>query len=140
MDGRDFFDRVETHPGLEWLGARPGPTAAGDEVLVGRTGGGTAHAVAVSEVLRQPWEELEGVLTGAREPRVMTHITRIVGYFSQVHNWNRSKLAELGDRHLGDYAVPETQAVSAGRAGGRPGAAFEGLSRRSRRTARAAVA
>ncbi|MBU0650545.1 anaerobic ribonucleoside-triphosphate reductase [bacterium] len=30
-------------------------------------------------------------------------MTRIVGYFSQVHNWNISKKGELKDRHKGDY-------------------------------------
>ncbi len=33
-------------------------------------------------------------------------ITRIVGYFSRVNNWNRSKIGELKDRHKGDYAIP----------------------------------
>ena len=32
-------------------------------------------------------------------------ITRIVGYFSRINNWNRSKLGELRDRHRGDYSV-----------------------------------
>lgn len=32
-------------------------------------------------------------------------ITRIVGYFSKVSNWNKSKLGELEDRHKGDYSV-----------------------------------
>lgn len=34
-------------------------------------------------------------------------VTRIVGYFSRVNNWNPSKLAELADRQAGDYAVKE---------------------------------
>ncbi|NOX97964.1 MAG: anaerobic ribonucleoside-triphosphate reductase [Nitrospirae bacterium] len=32
-------------------------------------------------------------------------ITRIVGYFSRVSNWNRSKVGELNDRHKGDYTI-----------------------------------
>jgi len=32
-------------------------------------------------------------------------ITRIVGYFSRVGNWNKSKLGELKDRRRGDYSV-----------------------------------
>jgi len=32
-------------------------------------------------------------------------ITRIVGYFSRIANWNKSKLGELRDRHRGNYAV-----------------------------------
>lgn len=39
-------------------------------------------------------------------------ITRIVGYFSRVNNWNRSKLGELADRHKGNYLV-EVSPVSA---------------------------
>ena len=35
-------------------------------------------------------------------------ITRIVGYFSRMTNWNSSKLGELDDRRRGDYAVFET--------------------------------
>jgi len=32
-------------------------------------------------------------------------ITRIVGYFSRLRNWNKSKLGELKDRHRGHYSV-----------------------------------
>jgi len=32
-------------------------------------------------------------------------ITRIVGYYSRVNNWNKSKLGELKDRHRGNYSV-----------------------------------
>lgn len=36
-------------------------------------------------------------------------VTRIVGYFSRVNNWNPSKLAELEDRHAGNYKVQEVK-------------------------------
>ena len=32
-------------------------------------------------------------------------ITRIVGYYSRVNNWNKSKLGELHDRQRGDYSL-----------------------------------
>ena len=32
-------------------------------------------------------------------------VTRIVGYYSRINNWNKSKIGELRDRHLGDYKV-----------------------------------
>ncbi|MCX5684422.1 MAG: anaerobic ribonucleoside-triphosphate reductase, partial [Planctomycetota bacterium] len=32
-------------------------------------------------------------------------VTRIVGYFSRITNWNKSKLGELKDRHKGNYSV-----------------------------------
>jgi hypothetical protein len=51
------------------------------------------------------WRPLEDVLTGRREPQVLLHVTRVVGYFSRVSNWNKSKLGELKDRHRGNYAI-----------------------------------
>ena len=35
-------------------------------------------------------------------------MTRIVGYFSRVNNWNKSKLGEVKDRHKGNYSVAGT--------------------------------
>ncbi len=103
MDGRVFFDRVVAHDGIEWLGVNP----ASDEVHVGHGRTGTSFALSVDAILSREWDELEAVLTGKRRPRVLTHLTRIVGYYSQVHNWNRSKHAELRDRQSGSYAVAE---------------------------------
>jgi len=40
-------------------------------------------------------------------------ITRIVGYYSRINNWNKSKLGELKDRRRGLYTVaPETSAAT----------------------------
>ncbi len=107
MDGRVFFDRVAAHDDLEWLGVRRGADAVSDEVYVGYGRTGAKLAVPVEAVLTREWDELEAVLTGKRPGRVLGHLTRIVGYFSQVHNWNRSKHAELRDRQSGSYVVAE---------------------------------
>ena len=32
-------------------------------------------------------------------------ISRIVGYFSRIKNWNKSKIGELNDRHRGNYRI-----------------------------------
>jgi len=34
-------------------------------------------------------------------------ITRIVGYYSRITNWNKSKIGELKDRHKGNYFLKE---------------------------------
>lgn len=34
---------------------------------------------------------------------VLHGITRIVGYYSRIQNWNSSKLSELRDRRIGNY-------------------------------------
>ena len=49
-------------------------------------------------------ENILSVLAG-REPIILDGITRIVGYFSKVSNWNKSKLGELKDRREGNYKV-----------------------------------
>ncbi len=36
-------------------------------------------------------------------------MTRVVGYFSRIHNWNKSKIGELKDRHRGNYSVAMAQ-------------------------------
>jgi ribonucleoside-triphosphate reductase len=32
-------------------------------------------------------------------------VTRIVGYYSKITNWNKNKIGELKDRHFGNYKV-----------------------------------
>ncbi len=39
-------------------------------------------------------------------------ITRIVGYFSRINNWNKSKLGELHDRQKGEYALKQDAGVA----------------------------
>lgn len=36
-------------------------------------------------------------------------ITRIVGYYSRISNWNKSKIGELHDRHIGDYSITKCE-------------------------------
>lgn len=107
MDGREFYRRIEADERFEWLGSKEGATPAEDEALVAVRGGMVKFAISISAIGDHSWEEFESILTEQRGPRVMTHVTRIVGYYSQLQNWNRSKLAELRDRHRGNYAVPE---------------------------------
>ena len=110
MVGREFYEKVMSHDEVEWLGVREGRSPGEDEAIICHTRTGIKHAVAVRSILEHPWKELEAVLTGRREARVMTHLTRIVGYYSRVQNWNRSKIAELRDRHAGSYSLPEATA------------------------------
>jgi hypothetical protein len=59
----------------------------------------------VAEIARLTWRDVEAILLGKRQPKVMRWVARIVGYYSSLSAWNRSKLAELRDRHEGDYEV-----------------------------------
>lgn len=107
MDGHEFYTRVDKHSDLEWLGVQEGRSLAEDEAIIRHTTTGAKYAVAVSAILEHPWAELEAVLTGKRVAKLMSHLSRIVGYFSRIANWNASKLAELHDRHNGQYSLDE---------------------------------
>lgn len=108
MDPREFVERLKTHARLSLATVR----GEGDDVEIViiadqeiPTGQRTAWTLPFSEISLHSWDELEAVFLGRREPRIISQFTRIVGYYSQVRNWNRSKLAELRDRHKGNYAL-----------------------------------
>ena len=48
------------------------------------------------------WPEIRKACINGRDVK---HFTRIVGYFSNIDNWNKSKIGELKDRHRGNYRV-----------------------------------
>lgn len=52
-----------------------------------------------------PADQVEDFLLGRREARMLFTITRIVGYYSDTVNWNKSKLGELEGRRRGSYAL-----------------------------------
>ena len=65
---------------------------------------GDGEGVAVSQETICEYEP-ETILRAAKDGRDVSHMTRVVGYFSKTENWNPSKLGELRDRRAGDYAV-----------------------------------
>jgi hypothetical protein len=112
MDGRSFYDKIITHKHLEWLGAKAGATPDDDKVFICHLKTDHKFAITIPTILQHEWDELEAVLLERRPARVLAYLSRIVGYFSQVHNWNRSKHAELHDRRAGSYALAEQPAAS----------------------------
>ena len=48
------------------------------------------------------WPVLNKQITQGKD---VYHVTRVVGYYSRVENWNKSKIGELEDRHVGEYCV-----------------------------------
>ncbi len=47
------------------------------------------------------------VIVNERNAIVCEGVTRIVGYYSRTHNWNKSKIGELRDRQNGSYGAPK---------------------------------
>src|SRR5574337_559563 len=60
--------------------------------------------VPVDTIIRNPMNVLIDALKTNEFIKVLG-ITRIVGYYSRVTNWNRSKIGELRDRQKGNYGV-----------------------------------
>jgi len=106
MDGCAFYDLVDAHSELEIAGIRDGT------ILVKHEPTKALYSVDPELVASEEWEVVEAVLCGTRGAIVLSHMTRIVGYYSQIENWNKSKLGELDARRRGNYFVPE--AVGAG--------------------------
>jgi ribonucleoside-triphosphate reductase len=50
-------------------------------------------------------QEFIDVINGDRNAIVCEGVTRIVGYYSRVNNWNKSKIGELRDRQKGQYGT-----------------------------------
>ena len=61
--------------------------------------------IPVDAIRQAEWDTLYDVMTGKREPAVLQHMTRVVGYYSKIENWNPSKIGELKDRQKGVYEL-----------------------------------
>lgn len=53
----------------------------------------------------ETWHRLWQIITGDQLVDPIYHVTRIVGYFSRVENWNKSKIGEYNDRKKGNYEI-----------------------------------
>ncbi|MGR3310777.1 MAG: hypothetical protein ACUZ77_08375 [Candidatus Brocadiales bacterium] len=69
-----------------------------------------AHSVTVDAIVRQRLSSIIRSLETGVTTRLFG-ITRIVGYYSRVNNWNKSKRAELTDRHKGSYKLSECEGL-----------------------------
>lgn len=116
MTGTAFLAKVREHPSLEYVDILE------DQVIVRfspflNVSSSAKHSIMwgidPKSLLDSPWEELLEVLLGNRSPLIMKQITRIVGYYAYLRNWNKSKIAELADRHAGNYGIPMIIEVAA---------------------------
>lgn len=101
MELLTFFAQIEGHPDLQGLGTNSNT----QDVIIKHTPSGLITSLHATTIQNTEWPTLEEVLTGKREAQVLDHMTRVVGYFSRVENWNKSKVGELKDRHKGTYSL-----------------------------------
>lgn len=114
-----FVEAVELSSDLEIIGTSFPENAngsQGEEVFVMRDYtkaegvDGAYVEVSIAEVVEKVTDfdraqELLRVISNDRSSIVLNGITRIVGYYSRVNNWNKSKVGELRDRSNGSYGL-----------------------------------
>lgn len=106
MDARLFYHSVVDHTELEWLSSVEGNKEEENGVIIGCTKTGHKFFIALSAIIKNDWETLSDILFGKRQPRIMSQMTRIVGYYAYLHNFNESKQQEVIDRRRGNYIIP----------------------------------
>ena len=115
-----FVEAVELSSDLEIIGTSfPSSGTAfpsKEEVFVirdySKTEGieGAYVEVSIEEIVRKVTDsdkaqEFVKVIQNDRASIVLNGVTRIVGYYSRVNNWNKSKVGELRDRAKGSYGL-----------------------------------
>ena len=107
MKVMELFDEVEAHTELEGVGV--GEHEGSNTVIVKHKPSSIITSVKVEALADFDWPTLESVLTCKTDPINLNHMTRVVGYFSRVGNFNQSKVGELKARIKGQYAVEGSQ-------------------------------
>lgn len=94
-----FDEAIAAHPDLEIDGI-DGNT---DKIKVLNHDSKSAFEVELKTIMLTPVKDLVKSLDeGVFEGRVYG-VTRIVGYYSRINNWNKSKVSELEARSKGNY-------------------------------------
>lgn len=99
-----FDSVIERHEFLEIDGEITGNTPKEDCIKIINHKLECAFAIDIDSVIRQDVESVVHALETGITTRLYG-VTRIVGYYSRVSNWNKSKIGELHDRHMGRYSV-----------------------------------
>jgi hypothetical protein len=118
-----FVEHVEAHENLELVGEFI--NGSGETILVVEDNSlakdveGHQTECDLTEIFsaisdEKSAERFVAVVAGEENPIKLNGITRIVGYYSRVNNWNKSKIGELRDRNQEFYALtgraPEREA------------------------------
>jgi len=103
----EFWTIMDENRELEIADMVEGKTPEQDAVVVRNNTTKRHYSISVPRLGEVRKDELVSLLKGQREALELVTITRIVGYYSHVENWNRSKLGELEDRRRGNYALEE---------------------------------
>ncbi len=108
----EFWAIMDENKELEIADVSEGKTPEQDALVIRNNTTKRHYSVSVPRLAEVRKDELLSLFKGQREALELVTITRIVGYYSHVENWNRSKLGELEDRRRGSYALEEALPVA----------------------------
>jgi anaerobic ribonucleoside-triphosphate reductase len=111
-----FVDEIEKIDNLEIVAEVEGGGCNGSDILVIENSNiakdveGHQTTVELPEVFAKCGDEKQAkrfadVVNCTANPIRLEGVTRIVGYYSRVNNWNKSKIGELRDRQNGQYGT-----------------------------------
>lgn len=99
MKMSEFIDKIESNPEFQGFGLDQNAAVVLHQPTALKT------RIPITSIENMTWEEMEPLLTGKRDLKVLYHMSRVVGYYSRIENWNASKQGELRDRHKGEYRI-----------------------------------
>jgi len=105
MEMAKFISTIDEHKVLEGIGIDQGNDSVSPGVVIGNNEMNVSIRIPIEAIEKAEWKDIEDVLLCKREPAVLQHTTRVVGYFSRIENWNKSKQGEHKDRKKGEYKV-----------------------------------
>lgn len=95
----DFYENVQKADDIIGVGVD------GECAFVEELHTGNVFRISAQAIQDNTWEDIADVIRGIKEANTLYHFSRVVGYFSRLDNWNKSKIGELKDRHRGDYEI-----------------------------------
>ena len=98
MNLTDFYDEIEPHldlKGIDVIEDKDDPPNTC--FILHNRHTSYSYTIDLAFVDKNSWETIELMLM-VRIAEPILHLSRIVGYFSRIENWNKSKLGELADR------------------------------------------
>jgi len=99
VEVKEFIDRAISEYGINW---KEGIYKGKEGYYVKCKRFKTLIHLTEDAIKDNSWGVLNGQITQGKN---ISHITRIVGYYSRIENWNKSKIGELKDRQKGKYGV-----------------------------------
>jgi hypothetical protein len=98
----DFYDWVKDRLDLEGVGI---VITGKPAVVVRNVKTESFFRIPVGEIAKGDWENIGAILEGRHKDEALYRMLWMVGYFSWIENWNKSKLGELRDSHRDDCGV-----------------------------------